>query len=133
MEIVSKKPFIMVDGAHNGHGVSALKESLKALYPDEKFSFYLAVMADKDYPKMIEQMIPLAADFTTVALENERAQQVEILADCIREQGVEVKQVNSVRELVDMLKSRNERKNIVFGSLYFVGEVKECFNNDKML
>ena len=133
MEIVSKKPFIMVDGAHNGHGVSALKESLKTLYPDEKFSFYLAVMADKDYPKMIEQMIPLAADFTTVALENERAQQVEILADCIREQGVEVQQVNSVGELVDMLKSRNERKNIVFGSLYFVGEVKEYFNNDKML
>ena len=58
---------------------------------------------------------------------------MEILADCIREQGVEVKQVNSVRELVDMLKSRNERKNIVFGSLYFVGEVKEYFNNDKML
>ena len=58
---------------------------------------------------------------------------MEILADCIREQGVEVQQVNSVRELVDMLKNRNEQKNIVFGSLYFVGEVKEYFNNDKML
>ena len=133
MEILSENPYLMVDGAHNSNGIHALCGSLKKLYPGEKFHFVMGVMADKDYPKMIDQMIPLAADFTTVALENERAQQVEILADCIREQGVEVKQVNSVRELVDMLKSRNERKNIVFGSLYFVGEVKECFNNDKML
>ena len=117
----------MVDGAHNGHGVTALKASLESMYPNERFCFYLAVMADKDYLTMIEEIIPLAYDFTTVALENERAEQAEVLSDCIKARGVTVNQIASVKELVGILKKSNKHKNIVFGSLYFVGEVKEYF------
>lgn len=39
MEIVSKEPFLLVDGAHNSNGVDALKESLVQMYPGEKFCF----------------------------------------------------------------------------------------------
>ena len=93
------------------------------LYPNEKFDFYFAVMADKDYPKMIEEIVPLAASFTTVTLENERAAQAGELAQCIRAKGVEVKAISDVDDLIRMLRAGYERKNIVFGSLYFVGEV----------
>ena len=48
MEVLSEEPFFMVDGAHNGHGVSALRNSLETLYPSEKFHMIMAVMADKD-------------------------------------------------------------------------------------
>lgn len=123
MELISLEPFVMVDGAHNGHGVDALKNSLMMLYPNEKFDFYFAVMADKDYPKMIEEIVPLAASFTTVTLENERAAQAGELAQCIRAKGVEVKAISDVDDLIRMLRAGYERKNIVFGSLYFVGEV----------
>lgn len=123
MELISLEPFVMVDGAHNGHGVDALKNSLMMLYPNEKFDFYFAVMADKDYPKMIEEIVPLAASFTTVTIENERAAQAGELAQCIRAKGVEVKAISDVDELIRMLRAGYERKNIVFGSLYFVGEV----------
>ena len=123
MELISLEPFVMVDGAHNGHGVDALKNSLMTLYPNEKFDFYFAVMADKDYPKMIEEIVPLAESFTTVTLENERAAQADELAQCIRAKGVEVKAISDVDELIRMLRAGYERKNIVFGSLYFVGEV----------
>lgn len=47
MEIVSKEPFLLVDGAHNSNGVDALKESLMQMYPGEKFCFFMGVMADK--------------------------------------------------------------------------------------
>ena len=63
MEILSKKPFLLVDGAHNSNGVEALRESLVALFPGEKFHFIMGVMADKDYETMIGELLPLAIDF----------------------------------------------------------------------
>ena len=48
MEILSEKPFLLVDGAHNSNGVEALKESLILLFPGEKFHFIMGVMADND-------------------------------------------------------------------------------------
>ena len=75
MEILSKKPFLLVDGAHNSNGVEALRESLVALFPGEKFHFIMGVMADKDYETMIGELLPLAIDFTTCTVECERALQ----------------------------------------------------------
>lgn len=69
MEILSKKPFLLVDGAHNSNGVEALRESLVALFPGEKFHFIMGVMADKDYETMIGELLPLAIDFITCTVE----------------------------------------------------------------
>lgn len=77
MEILSKKPFLLVDGAHNSNGVEALRESLVALFPGEKFHFIMGVMADKDYETMIGELLPLAIDFTTCTVECERALQAD--------------------------------------------------------
>ena len=66
MEILSTEPFLMVDGAHNSNGIHALRTSLEELYPEEKFHFVMGVMADKDYEKMIGELLPIAMDFVTV-------------------------------------------------------------------
>ena len=88
MEILSREPYLMVDGAHNSNGIHALKTSLMKLYPDEKFHFVMGVMADKDYEKMIEELLSLAIDFVTVTPESSRALQAESLAEKIRSQGI---------------------------------------------
>ena len=41
MELVNEHPFFLIDGAHNAHGVHALKCSLQKLYPNQKFHFIL--------------------------------------------------------------------------------------------
>ena len=89
MEIVSKEPFLLVDGAHNSNGVDALKESLMQMYPGEKFCFFMGVMADKDYDAMIREILPLAEEFYTVTPDSDRALQASHLADFIRKEGVE--------------------------------------------
>ena len=83
MEILSTEPFFMIDGAHNAHGVMALYKSLMALYPGEKFHFIMGVMADKDYEDMIEVLLPLAIDFTTVTVGYSRSLEAKELAECI--------------------------------------------------
>ena len=135
MEVLSEEPFLLVDGAHNGHGVHALAEGLKNLYPNEEFHFIMGVMADKDYENMIEELLPLAYDFTTVTPENARALQAKELAECIMTKGVPAKHAESIPAVFDPflqnesanISKNSDEKTVAFGSLYFIGEIEALF------
>lgn len=127
MEVLSKEPFFMVDGAHNAHGVTALRKSLMALFPGEKFHFIMGVMADKDYVDMIAELLPLAIDFTTVTVGYSRSLEAEELAACIRERGVTATSKKSLEDAMAEVTETRKEKTIAFGSLYFVGEIEEKY------
>ena len=127
MEILSTEPFLMVDGAHNSNGIHALCTSLEELYPEEKFHFVMGVMADKDYEKMIGELLPIAMDFVTVTPESARALQGETLAEDIRKQGVPAHAITKVAEIPELLTPKE--KTIALGSLYFIGELKSVYQN----
>jgi dihydrofolate synthase/folylpolyglutamate synthase len=137
MELVNDHPFFMIDGAHNSHGVHALAESLKSLYPEEKFHFIMGVMADKDYEEMIEELLPLAMDFVTVTPESSRALQSKDLAECIQRKGVYARYADNMEEVVCPLLSQGisgetQGKTIAFGSLYFIGAIEKLIQEHKM-
>ena len=128
MEVLSEEPYLMVDGAHNSNGIHALKTSLMKLYPDEKFHFVMGVMADKDYEKMIEELLPLAIDFVTVTPESSRALQAESLAEKIRSQEIPARSIASVADVLTL--PRGGEKTIALGSLYFIGELEAIYYGD---
>lgn len=123
LEVLTEQPFLMIDGAHNGHGVRALKQSLERIYPNQKFHFIMGVMADKDYLAMIECLLPLAFDFVTVTPDSSRALQSEELAVLIEERGVNAHSVKSIEEVFEHLEVNG--RSVAFGSLYFIGELLE--------
>ncbi len=135
MEIVNEHPFFMIDGAHNSHGVHALAESLKELFPGDKFHFIMAVMADKDYEKMIEELLPLALDFTTVTPESNRALQSKDLAECIAKKGIKATYADDIeaviRPLLSYAPETENEKTIAFGSLYFIGAIEAMFEKNR--
>jgi dihydrofolate synthase/folylpolyglutamate synthase len=131
MEILSEHPFLMVDGAHNSNGIHALRTSLAQLYPGERFHFVMAVMADKDYEQMVEELLPLALDFVTVTPESARALQGEALAATIRKKGVAAHSLHSVSEVLT-LPVEGER-TIALGSLYFIGDLKGLWDESHSL
>ena len=129
MEILSREPFFMVDGAHNGNGVAALAESLRTLFPGEKFHFVMGVMADKNYEEMIEELLPLALGFKTVTVESERALTAQELSEKIRAKGI--CDAGLLHSFDELMPGRLDvaHKTIAFGSLYFVGEIEKCFQD----
>ena len=133
MEVLSKQPFFMVDGAHNAHGVAALEESLKTLYPNEKFHFIMGVMADKDYEDMIARLLPLALDFVTVTVGSSRSLPAEQLADCITSKGILAESKNSFAEAFEEVTKERREKTIAFGSLYFIGEIVDFMENNGII
>jgi len=150
MEIVNEHPFFMIDGAHNSHGVWALRESLIELYPNEKFHFIMGVMADKDYEEMIDALLPLAIDFVTVTPESSRALQSKDLAECINRKGIPARYAEDMEEVIRPLlpvgdvttaaKQDKEchiyltgasHKTVAFGSLYFIGAIEAMLEKNK--
>ncbi len=124
MELISQEPYLLIDGAHNGHGVHALAESLKELYPDEKFHFIMGVLADKDYKQMVKEILPLAESVTTVTPDSGRALQGETLAEYIRSYGVFAENTEQMQEVFLQIRD----KTVAFGSLYFIGEIRKLFH-----
>lgn len=150
MEILNENPFFMIDGAHNSHGVWALRDSLIELYPNEKFHFIMGVMADKDYEEMIEALLPLAIDFVTVTPESSRALQSKDLAKCIQQKGVPARYAEDMEAVIRPLLPVGEvttitkddinrhiyltgasHKTVAFGSLYFIGAIEAMLEKNR--
>ena len=137
-EVVPYQDFqLIIDGGHNPQGAEALANSLKSVFPGEEPVFIMSVLADKDYPAMIQQVIPLTSGFVCTTPNNPRALSAEELATAIRSEAVKegtlmpVQTVASAEEALEaatkLAHAANTKLICVFGSLYSVGEYRKLF------
>lgn len=124
-QVINKEPLIIVDGAHNPHGIKALKENVELYLKDKDTVFITGVLKDKDYNTIAETMSPLATKIYTIQSQNPRALQAEEYAKAISKYN---KNVESCKSILQAVKSALKYKNIlVFGSLSFMEEIYHCF------
>lgn len=57
-EVLSEKPYVVADGAHNEGGAMALKESIDTYFRGKKLIGIMGVFADKDYEKILKILLP---------------------------------------------------------------------------
>ena len=141
-EVVSKAPFMIIDGAHNPDGIDALYHNLREYCPGEKFVFITGILKDKDYHEMLKQMLPLADSFVTIAPDNPRALSADACAEAIRACGfygevvVSADTTHAVIVALQLAKSKHIGV-CAFGSLYSVGTLshiatKLCNDSEQM-
>lgn len=124
-QVINKEPLIIVDGAHNPHGIKALKENVELYLKDKDTVFITGVLKDKDYNTIAEIMSPLATKIYTIQSQNPRALQAEEYAKAISKYN---ENVESCKSILQAVKSALKYKNIlVFGSLSFMEEIYHCF------
>ncbi len=129
MQIVSKNPTILLDGAHNEEGVSSLVESLQEIFPKRKKVFVVSILKDKNLEKMYAKIASAAKSIVFCQNSNSRAAggdlQKEVVAKFTKNYCYEttvpsaLKKAKSLCEGDDLI--------VVCGSLYWVGEVLEFF------
>ena len=119
----------MIDGGHNPQCAQMLKESLHQLLPGRKVVFLAGVLEDKDYPRIMELLMPVAQEFVCLTPVNERALPAEKLAEHLRQQGENAVACETVEEgLLAARKAAGEDGIVVaFGSLYLAGVVRKEF------
>ena len=127
MELLSSAgPMILRDGAHNPQGMAAAAESIRQLFPGKKVVAVLGIMADKDAAHMLPSLLPLTHQIFTVAPNNPRAMDPEVLAQAIRQQGVPAAACGDVEDALRRAVSAAGPDGVVcaLGSLYLMGPVR---------
>ena len=128
-EILQRDPVFIVDGGHNPHGIRGTADSLRRLFPGQKFVFVTGVMADKDVESILGLLVPMARRFYTVTPDNPRAMKADVLAGRIAALGAEAIPCPSVADGVREALAFAGKDGVVcaVGSLYMSGEVRNCF------
>ena len=126
LELAWNSPNVILDGGHNPQCMEALARSLRGLYPEKKLLFLTGVLADKDYPAMMGELLPLAKEFFTITPDSPRAMSAQELADYLRGRGGRAAPCGTVREALDQALAAAEPQDVVCvtGSLYMIGEVR---------
>ncbi|MEG2864456.1 MAG: folylpolyglutamate synthase/dihydrofolate synthase family protein [Eggerthellaceae bacterium] len=134
-EIVATDPTFVVDGGHNIQGAQALVDSLRASFPGVRPVFIIGVLEDKDYPEMLEIVMPLGSAFITIAPTNPRALSADKLASAIRWTCQDLlgctasKRTFVARDIPDAVARARELAGsdglvCAFGSLYSLADIK---------
>ncbi|MHC5098635.1 bifunctional folylpolyglutamate synthase/dihydrofolate synthase [Peptoniphilus genitalis] len=78
MEIVSRDPLIILDGAHNLDGIKRLVESLDN-FKFKKLHLIMSILADKEHKKMLEEIASYTDEVVFVNLDYKRGTSPEEL------------------------------------------------------
>ena len=125
LEVLSRNPVFLIDGAHNLQGVENLAKAI-SLFEYDRLILGVGVLKDKDYTHMIEKLIPLADEVIVTEVSMPRKLKAEILAEEImkytRNIHIEPSIPKAVKMAIDMA---SETDLVLFGgSLYLIGEVR---------
>lgn len=132
-EIIQTEPLLMIDGAHNVDGVTALCETLDCMLPAGGISLVLGMVSDKQYDACIRMLVRRADAVYAVQPEGPRALPSRELASMVREFSPYTN-VFDCGDVVSALKravrnAAEEDAVIVCGSLYVAGEAKNALKN----
>ena len=114
---------VIIDGAHNPNGATALRQSLDKDFPNGKRVWLFGALADKNFDEMIKILFR-PDDFVIVTPPNsERAATVEILCERLTENGIENISIKNLHKAVEKF-LHFDRIKIAAGSLYLIGDAR---------
>ncbi|MCR4781597.1 MAG: hypothetical protein K5851_02445 [Lachnospiraceae bacterium] len=125
-EIISEKPYVIVDAAHNVSSVEVLVESLNLYFPEKKVHFIVESPIAHKSAGMILALKDKAADIRVVN-EYETREQAEKFDLLVESAEIDVKRCNDVKgALSDALSNATSDDIVVaFGSLALAMKIKD--------
>jgi dihydrofolate synthase/folylpolyglutamate synthase len=128
MELLSRNPMIVVDGAHNPAGVKALVATLDgAFHVTGQRRCVLGMLSGRDIDDMVEPLVALGfTEFHCCAPHSPRAVPAGEVADAVRRHGGVAYEHPSATAALAHARERSTDEDliVVAGSLYLVAEVR---------
>jgi dihydrofolate synthase/folylpolyglutamate synthase len=121
VELVGRRPWLIVDAAHNPASAAALARALGAVRPRRRTILVFGASADKDWRKMLGSLAPLADLAILARARSPRAERAEALARALAGAAVVADGVEAAVDLARRL-AGPEDAIVVAGSFYVAGE-----------
>jgi dihydrofolate synthase/folylpolyglutamate synthase len=125
LETVHRRPLVLLDGAHNVEGVSALAAHIRETI-GRPVVLVFAAMQDKDLRSMTRILLPLCKTAVLTRVPYKRSATPEELAAAAPPFGGEIFLEPDTRKAVRLAlaESRGRIPVVIAGSLFLIGEVK---------
>jgi len=127
LQVVSRHPYILVDGAHNPDAARKLRESLEQYFDFDKAILVIGVSDDKDIAGIASQLVPRFDKAIATRSRHPRAMEPALLKAEFARHGVETEVMDDVPTALSQAVSLADDKDLicVAGSLFVVAEVIE--------
>lgn len=129
MQVVSKEPLVVLDGAHNAAGLASFRTSLQFHFGSPKAIGVVGMLGDKDVWSGARELAGVFDHLILTTAPGSRGLPALELADVFSSEGVEVEDIEDdfwqAYEQAIRLGQKTNKPVFVTGSLYLVGAVLE--------
>jgi dihydrofolate synthase / folylpolyglutamate synthase len=126
LEVLSRDPLVVVDGAHNGDSAQKLAAALRQVFHSDKWTVIIGISADKDIAAILDGLLPIAERVIVTRASNSRAANVETLGPQVADRGYEPTPAATVAEALGI--ALHDRSPIIItGSLFTVADAREAW------
>lgn len=131
LEIMNKKPLVVIDGAHNIDGIKNLTESIDMYFNYNKIILILGILADKQVEEMIRTIVPKVSRVITVTPHSERAELSEDLKVQVEKYTINCESIENYEDAYKKALSYCHEDDLllVAGSLYMAGDMRRIIRN----
>lgn len=127
LEVVNKKPLVVIDGAHNKDGIRMLLESVKEYFDYNRLKLIIGILADKEVEEMVELIVDEAEKIICVTPNSDRAELAKNLKEMVSKFNKNCTyEENYLMAYEKAIESCNENDLLLIcGSLYMVGDMRK--------
>jgi len=131
LEVMNRKPLVVIDGAHNIDGIEKLTESIDMYFSYNKIILILGILADKQVEEMIKTIVPKVSRVITVTPHSDRAELSEELKVQVEKYTTNCEAIENYEEAYEKALNYCEEEDLllVSGSLYMVGDMRRIIRN----
>ena len=128
MELLTRDPLVVADGAHNDYSVDKLLESLPHYFDYDRLLVIAGFSRDKNVDAMVDSLAPAANLAIATQARHPRALGVEELSEMLKERGAATSIALAPREALDLARGEAGPRDLILatGSLFLAAEVREA-------
>ncbi|MFW5786864.1 MAG: bifunctional folylpolyglutamate synthase/dihydrofolate synthase [Halanaerobiales bacterium] len=134
MEVIQKKPLILLDGAHNPESFENFIYFIAEQLKNKDFLYLIiAVLADKNIEKMLGKLQNLTSEYKLIItkLNFKRAMSTKKIAEIADEKGFDYEVISDLKDAIITVreKLKPEEAMCITGSLYIIAEAKRVLSS----
>ena len=129
MEVMSRQPWVIVDGAHNGDSAQKLAVALSSIFHYQRMILVYGALAGHSVPDMLTALLPIADQVILTRVSNPRALDPTVLLAEVQAQGRTAECVIPVEAALKraLQMARADDLVCVTGSLYTVADARAAW------
>jgi dihydrofolate synthase/folylpolyglutamate synthase len=131
-EVMGRKPFFVIDSAHNRESANRLRKALDDYFPEQPAILVFATLEDKDATGMLEELSARLTKIIATQADHPRALEVEKIVALSEKLGIPAEAVKPSSSALERAQEIAGKDAIIIsaGSVAFAGEMRTAWKNN---